>query len=369
MALNIDLDGFGFLESDTEASKLSPLNKQPPISPIESESSSGISSLDSDDLKKQLLSSPPTISQEDHDDDESEQSDSGSSTSSSSSSSESDVSDKSDIKNDSIDVEAIKVDDAVPTEPIYPTQVLYENRNVLNLANNVWYSGRFIQYTVLPENNVNCFFQNRAQYWRLANNNANHDAIEKCSCCDFSYPPEFLGQLGKGGAAAAKNSITESLMTFLKSNIDHQSPPMPNVNNNNNNHTVNNPSMPVPAAINNNMSGGHQGPNRRMFNGNNNAPYAAAYQMMQQQQQQQQHYPSNNQSSGYYGTSGNAGFNQMNNNGYNGTALALLNLMNASRNVSSAGAAFQATLNNSTRYFNNNNMNTNNNGFGLYKQF
>lgn len=50
MALNIDLDGFGFLESD--ASKLSPtLNKQPPISPIESESSSGISSLDSDDLK------------------------------------------------------------------------------------------------------------------------------------------------------------------------------------------------------------------------------------------------------------------------------------------------------------------------------
>lgn len=52
MALNIDLDGFGFLESDSDASKLSPtLNKQPPISPIESESSSGISSLDSDDLK------------------------------------------------------------------------------------------------------------------------------------------------------------------------------------------------------------------------------------------------------------------------------------------------------------------------------
>jgi hypothetical protein len=51
MALNIDLDGFGFLESDSDASKLSPTLKQPPISPIESESSSGISSLDSDDLK------------------------------------------------------------------------------------------------------------------------------------------------------------------------------------------------------------------------------------------------------------------------------------------------------------------------------
>lgn len=51
MALNIDLDGFGFLESDSDALKLSPALKQPPISPIESESSSGISSLDSDDLK------------------------------------------------------------------------------------------------------------------------------------------------------------------------------------------------------------------------------------------------------------------------------------------------------------------------------
>ena len=49
MALNIDLDGFGFLESDSD-SKLS-LKQQPPVSPIESESSSGISSLDSDDLK------------------------------------------------------------------------------------------------------------------------------------------------------------------------------------------------------------------------------------------------------------------------------------------------------------------------------
>lgn len=50
MALEIDLDGFGFLESDSEA-KMPTFNKQPPISPIESESSSGISSLDSDDLK------------------------------------------------------------------------------------------------------------------------------------------------------------------------------------------------------------------------------------------------------------------------------------------------------------------------------
>lgn len=47
--INIELDGFGFLDSDSP--KLSPILKQPPISPNESESSSGISSLDSDDLK------------------------------------------------------------------------------------------------------------------------------------------------------------------------------------------------------------------------------------------------------------------------------------------------------------------------------
>lgn len=50
MALNIELDGFEYL-SDSDVTKLSPALKQPPISPIESESSSGISSLDSDDLK------------------------------------------------------------------------------------------------------------------------------------------------------------------------------------------------------------------------------------------------------------------------------------------------------------------------------
>lgn len=53
MALNIDLDGFGFLDSvlDGPNPKLSPTLNKPPVSPIESESSSGISSVDSDDLK------------------------------------------------------------------------------------------------------------------------------------------------------------------------------------------------------------------------------------------------------------------------------------------------------------------------------
>jgi hypothetical protein len=61
-SINIDLDGFGFLDDSDDCGihKLSPATpsttlkqkqQQPPISPIESESSSGISSLDSDDLK------------------------------------------------------------------------------------------------------------------------------------------------------------------------------------------------------------------------------------------------------------------------------------------------------------------------------
>lgn len=324
-----------------------------------------------------MLSSPPTISQEeDHDDDEANQSDSGSSRSSESSN----VTESSDINKDSIDIEIAKVveeDEVIPavikpTPLPIPTHIMYENRNILNLANNVWNSGRFIQFTVLPENNVNCFFQNRAQYWRLANNNCNaaHDEMDKCSCCDFSYPPQLFGQLGNE-KAVAKNSITDSLMTFLKNNlVDYQNPVISNATNVNNISNTNS-SMPMPSNNNNNTSNmgsiGQQGPNRRMYNNNNNAPYAG-FQMMQQQQQYQ-----NNQNNGYYGSNG-GGYNngQMNNGGsggYNGTALALLNLMNASRNVSTAGAAFQATLNNSTRYFNNNNMNTNNNGFGLYKQF
>lgn len=48
--VDIDIDGYRFLESDSDA-KMPTFSKQPPISPIESESSSGISSLDSDDLK------------------------------------------------------------------------------------------------------------------------------------------------------------------------------------------------------------------------------------------------------------------------------------------------------------------------------
>jgi ABC-type oligopeptide transport system substrate-binding subunit len=62
-SINFELDGFGFLDDSDDSvdvpkvQSLMNLTKQqqPPISPIESESSSsGISSLDSDDLKVSL---------------------------------------------------------------------------------------------------------------------------------------------------------------------------------------------------------------------------------------------------------------------------------------------------------------------------
>lgn len=342
-----------------------------------------------------MLSSPPTISQEDHeeeegddDNDESEKSEStdddnddggvNQSDSGSSVNGENDEEDTTEKKpsDEKIDViEAPKAEDlkARDEEKIYPTHVMYENRNILNLMGNIWSPRQFVQYTVLPVNNVNCFFQNRAQYWRLDNNNISFDANDVCECCGFGFPAQINSNLTppSNQGQCLSDAITDSLKTFLKNNYVHQQNPigpplmsnvqqMPSMNAMQHNNNKNN----------NNMNGGHQGfnymNNKRMYN--NNVPYAA-YQMMQQQQQQQQYQ--NNQN-GFYGN-GNGGYNPYNGNnsnnnnagGYNGTALALLNLMNASRNVS--GAAIQATMNNSNRFYNN--VNTNNNGFGLYKQF
>lgn len=367
-----------------------------------------------------MLSSPPTISQEDHDDDDedgdeddSEQSDSGSSSSSGSSTKSDDSSDKdqdSDEKEDDDDEEEVvfveelaivkatigvevemEVADDDVAWPSYPTQVMYENRDILNLGGNVWSSNEFVSYTVLPENNVNCFFQNRAQYWRLANKDDEYDKLDRCDCCGFGFPSQVnnndntRGQFAEAGGP--KNPITDSLKLFLKNNqnyIDQQSPVVPPI--------ANVQQQPMMSAMHhgvgvggNATSAGPQGYNnnnminKRMYN-NNSAPYAA-YQAIQQQAQQVPPQQYQNNQNGYFGGNGNGGFNPYNNSSnnnnnnsnnagaYNGTAIALLNLMKASRNVS--GAAFQATMNNSSRYYNNNIMNTtsSNNGFGLYKQF
>lgn len=318
-----------------------------------------------------MLSSPPTISQEEQEDgdeedndEESEQSDSGSSTKSDDSSEkDQDTDEKDEVSVE--DLAVVRATDDIEAEikmneRPYPAQVMYENRNILNLGGNIWRLNNFVNYTVLPENNVNCFFQNRAQYWRLANKDVEFDKLEKCDCCGFGYMPQgnsndnSRGQFANAGGA--KNPITDSLKMFLKNNynsVDQQNPVAPSMAN------VQHQQQPIMNAIHHGGNAGQQGYNNNMNNKrmyNNNAPYAA-YQVIQQQQQPPQQYQNNQ----------NAYFGNGNNNaaGYNGTALALLNLMKSSRNVS--GAAFQATMNNSSRYYNN--MNTSNNGYGLYKQF
>lgn len=344
------------------------------------------------------MSSPPTISQ-DHEDgeeedeeeeDDDDQSDSGSSTrSDDSSEKDQDTDEKEEVSTEELDVvkasDDIEAEVTVIEEKHYPTQVMYDNRNILNLGENIWRLNKFVNYTVLPENNVNCFFQNRAQYWRLANKDVESDSLEKCDCCGFGFPSQVNNNDNSKGqfaiAGGPKNPITDSLKMFLKSNyVDQQAPIVPPIANVP-------PQQPIMNTVQHGNNAGHQGynnnnnmNNKRMYN--NNAPYASAYQVIQQQQPPQPPQQYQNNQNGYFANGGYNPYNNNNNNnnvnssnngnnnnnvgGYNGTALALLNLMKASRNVS--GAAFQATMNNSSRYYNNMN-NTSNNGFGLYKQF
>lgn len=258
-------------------------------------------------------------------------------------------------------------DSDVVQAPVHvPVEVIYQNRNILNLAANVWNSGNFIQFTVLPKNNLSCFFQNRAQYWRLGDSTSNErlDTLEKCSCCDFTYPsvinPHHLIQNGQNTAnskmAKNNNAITDSLLTFLK------------------NHHVEYNNTPTPTAtVMPNHNKQPQQPQRIYNNTNSSAPYAA-YQIIQQQYQTNGYYNNNNTAMNGYNhqqmnqfngnTNGSGGYNNPNSGNGNST-LALLNLMNQSRNVPVAGA-FQQAMNNNSRYYNNN-MNTN--GYGLYKQF
>lgn len=332
MALHIDFDSFGFL-SNEDLSALSQ-KQQSSISPIGSDSSSGISSLDSDDLKKHLLSSP-TISQDDDD----QQSDGN--CAAEEKETLLDENDKHDEIDDDLDeieptkeieeeVEAIIAVEKIIVVPEVPVKVMYQNRDILDLSSNAFGSGQLVQYTVLPENNVNCFFQNRAQYYRLSSSERTEYPVEKCPCfsCDFTYPSTHPQLNQTGPTVNGKDSLTDSILTFLKSTEQM------------------NVGMP-----------------KRMMN--NNTPFA--YQMQKQQPPQQY---IQTQSNGFYGS--NANYNQpsmnfMNNGSGYGTTLALLNLMN-NATVRNTASAFQAITNggNNHRFYNNNNMNNN---FGAYKHF
>lgn len=398
MALNIELDGFEYL-SDSDVTKLSPALKQPPISPIESESSSGISSLDSDDLKKQLLSSP-TISH----DDEDQQSDgavasvSGSERGDSRDADDEEEEDEDDeheqrehdktqtttLSEDSlkeVDVEqqeSIQVEKAVEVAdmplpapaPYKPVKVMYQNRDITDLSANLRGSGMLGPFADLPKNNVNFFFQNRAQYWRLSKAGDEHERqtndIENCPCCDFTYPsttthfPQGPSVTNKKPSA---NAISDSLVCFLKT-MEQQYAASSNVN-----------SVSYNAPIANNSSSANN------FVGKRNTVAPFPYSMQQQQQQppnfqHQQSYPPLNNNSGFPSGNNNGSNNNnfgqppmnpfMNNTNSYGNTLALLNMMNSSCNVN-AFRAMNNSSNNAQRFYNN--QSSMNGSFGLYKQF
>lgn len=214
-----------------------------------------------------------------------------------------------------------------------PPMVVYQKRDVLDLASNLIRCDPFVQFTVLPENNVSCFFQNRAQYWRLSSSERQEHSLEKCPCCDFTYPSTQQPVQGPMPTAKNANAITDSLKMFLKSNEQMTA-------------------MPFKRPINNAQYGG--------------------YQMPQQQQQQQPQAPQQYQShnNGFYNNNSATNYNQamnpfMNSGSGFGTTLALLNMMNnASRTAATAFQAMSSNSSSANRYFNNVN-----NGHGLYKQF
>lgn len=134
-------------------------------------------------------------------------------------------SDEDSGNSDHIDQKETEIGELKQQEPLEapmveePLTIVYQKRNILDLFDNISGARQFSRFTVLPENNVNCFFQNRAQYWRLSSAaEQTDDHQENCPCCDFFYPASTQSSINQGPKAFTKNALTDSLKTFLKAN-------------------------------------------------------------------------------------------------------------------------------------------------------
>lgn len=259
MALNIAvplttvgdlMEGFGLL------SPISPLSvdcravtttgshgKKQLVSPVGSESS-GVSSLDSDEIKKP--SSPPTTPTEEVErpstssplppseatepettivtDATEAKSSSCSSTRSSLSSTDS-ISSSDGSSSDEF-AATLTQDDLSEPEPTIPKVVKVEigGRNVLNLLDNLTSPDHFrLQFAQLPENdNIHFFLDNRSQYHRLgANGHIQEYTMVKCKCCDFRYPVNGTSPTN-GGTTASMGQA--NLATIFQQQTQHQQP-------------------------------------------------------------------------------------------------------------------------------------------------
>lgn len=176
-----------------------PAAKKQLVSPVGSESS-GVSSLDSDEMKKPT---PPTTPTEEVDRPAAssplpEADESGASSSTSTRSSLSSESDSGSSEQESSEV----VEE--PEQPPKECKLVLGGRDVLNLMDNLTAPNHFrLQFAQLPENdNIHFFLDNRSQYHRLgANGHIQEYTMVGCNRCDFRYPVNGTS-LTSGGPTA-----------------------------------------------------------------------------------------------------------------------------------------------------------------------
>ncbi|XP_058056399.1 serine-rich adhesin for platelets-like [Anopheles bellator] len=257
------VDGFGLLSPISPVSIGCRSSLKALVSPVGSESS-GVSSLDLEDIKKQIPSSP-TLSEENEEGATDSASGGGSSSESSSaastisttstrttSSSSSLDDDVSHSAVDNSDKQQVSRDSALPSsasssptaivnelerarspsatgpsnlctktakeatpaakEPIFSLPrhtIYYANRDILDLATNLRSttsrSGFMLQYADLPQsNNLQFFLENRSQYNRLAPTSYIAEyRMDNCECCTFKFPINADTDLPKSSSSAA----------------------------------------------------------------------------------------------------------------------------------------------------------------------
>ncbi|XP_052864098.1 homeobox protein 12-like [Anopheles cruzii] len=273
------VDGFGLLSPISPVSIGCRSSLKALVSPVGSESS-GVSSLDLEDIKKQIPSSP-TLSEENEEGATDSASGGGSSsesssaastisttstrTTSSSSSLDDDVGhsavDNSDkqqqLSRDSalpssasssptaivnelerarspsaaclsnLGTKTVKEATSAAKETIFSLPrhtIYYGNRDILDLASNLRSptsgSGFGLQYAELPHaNNLQFFLENRSQYNRLATNGYIPEyRMESCECCSFKFPVNAGTDLPKSSSSAAPAApVGTNLMAKLGS--------------------------------------------------------------------------------------------------------------------------------------------------------
>lgn len=119
---------------------------------------------------------------------------------------------KIDVVEKTIEIQAEQLSEIVYEKPV---KIIYNNRDALDLCSTMTDGNFKLQYAHLPENNLQMFFANRSQYYRLgAGGEKQEYLIEKCPCCDFSYP---LINNPNASSIMSANPMTESINKFLNS--------------------------------------------------------------------------------------------------------------------------------------------------------